>query len=100
MVENLITLKIKYFAEEEKLTDICALINQYNSLLRFTYNRVCENSRISTKEITEKQKMLNNITLDSHFKNSAFYDARAIYKANGNKVIFGGKSNFIKRSKN
>lgn len=99
MVENLITLKIKYFAEEEKLTDICTLINQYNSLLRFTYNRVCENSRICTKEITEKQKMLNNITLDSHFKNSAFYDARAIYKANGNKVIFGGKSNFIKRSK-
>lgn len=96
MKSNTITLKIKYVPENGDLTTILSFIKNYNNVLRFTYNRVQEGMK-STKEITNLQKELNNIFVDSHFKNSAIYEAKAYQE---NKIIFGGKKLFLDRLRN
>lgn len=100
MAENLITFKIEYSTEDTNLEYICRVQKDFNKVLRFTYNRLCENNKYSTKELTSLQSMLNNIDFcKSHLKNSAIYKSREIYivnkMSNTKKVIFGGRKNFI-----
>ena len=95
---NQITLKIKYSTDEQSKTRILEYIKNYNNVLRFTYNRLHENDRLKTKEITELQKSMNNIFVDSHFKNSAIFDSKTLL--HNDKVIFGGKKLFIDRCQN
>lgn len=96
MKSNIITLKIKYIPENGDLTNILAYIENYNNILKFTYNRVQENIK-STKELTRLQNNLKNVFIDSHFKNSAIYEAKAFQDS---KLIFGGKKLFLERLKN
>ena len=55
---------------------------------------------LKTKEIIELQKSMNNIFVDSHFKNSAIFDSKKKTLLHNNKVIFGGKKLFIDRCQN
>lgn len=92
--QNMVTLKIEYTCED----DLRYFIDSYNLILRFTYNRLVEDSKISTKELTSLQKEMKNAPeINSHLYNSAIYDARSIVSRNDKPVIFGGKKNFIKR---
>ena len=92
--QNLITLKIEYSCED----DFNFLFEDYSKILRFTYNRIIDNPKLSTKEITELQKsMKNKPEINSHLCNSAIYNARAIAEVSDKPIIFGGKNNFIKR---
>lgn len=102
--KNLTTLKISYSTDEESLKYIYHVQNDFNKVLRVTYNRICENSEYSTKELTAIQANLNNIDgCKSHLKNSAIYKSREIYTinkaSNPQKVIFGGRKSFIDRCK-
>ena len=96
-----ITLKIEYSTDAEGALHIKHIQENFNKVLRFTYNRVCENSNYSTKELTLFQARLNNIGgCNSHLKNSAIYKCREIFARHSNnvkKVIFGGRDNFIAR---
>lgn len=95
--QNQITYKIKYSCTESLLD----IIKQYNSVLRFTYNRLSENPKLKTSEITIMQHTLNNVDLiGSHLKNSATYDAKVLVKGKHDNIIFGGRSLFIKRCQN
>ena len=96
MKSNIIALKIKYVPEDGDLSTIFNYIKNYNNVLRFTYNRTQENIR-TTKELTILQNALNNIFIDSHFKNSAIFDAKNFQNK---KIIFGGKKLFLDRVKN
>ena len=94
--QNMVTLKIEYTCND----DFSYFIEGYNLILRFTYNRLVENSEISTKELTSLQKGMKNAPeINSHLYNSAIYDARSIVSKNDKPIIFGGKKNFIKRCK-
>lgn len=95
---NIITLKLKYSTDKNSKTRILEYIKNYNNVLHFTYNRIHENNKLKTKEITELQKSMNNIFVDSHFKNSAIFDSKSLLK--NDKVIFGGKKLFINRCQN
>ncbi len=95
---NIITLKLKYSTDENSKTRILEYIKNYNNVLHFTYNRLHENDKLKTKEITELQKSMNNIFVDSHFKNSAIFDSKSLH--HNNKVIFGGKKLFVERCQN
>ena len=95
---NQITLKIKYSTNEISKSRILEYIKNYNNVLRFTYNRLHENKDLKTKEITVLQKTMNNIFVDSHFKNSAIFDSKTLL--HNDKVIFGGKKLFIDRCQN
>ena len=95
---NIITLKLKYSTDENSKTRILEYIKNYNNVLRFTYNRLHKNDKLKTKEITELQKSMNNIFVDSHFKNSAIFDSKTLL--HNDKVIFGGKKLFIDRCQN
>ena len=99
---NMIILKIRYETDASSLSLIATIQKQFNSCLRFTYNRLCDNKSLATKELTALQKGLNNITLiKSHLKNSAIHKAKEIIATGADKsVIFGGRSNFIKRCLN
>ena len=96
---NIITLKIRYETDASSLSLITTLQKQFNSCLRFTYNRLCDNKSLTTRELTALQKGLNNITLvKSHLKNSSIHKAKEIVATGTEKsVIFGGRNNFIKR---
>ena len=102
MNDNLITRKIKYSVDTlEEAKVIFDIQKQYSNCLHFTYNRLFENNKLSTKELTALQKDLNNIELNSHLKNSAIYDAKAlINRDNRHQIIFGGKKLFFDRLNN
>ena len=94
MCQNLITLKIKYSCNKS----ILDIIKQYNSVLKFTYNRLLENPKLKTAEITQLQKNINNCDLiGSHLKNSAIYDAKSLIEKSNEPIIFGGKYLFKQR---
>ena len=94
-----ITFKIKYSSLDSFLIE--SYIKNFNSVLRFTYNRILDDPKISTKDLTTLQSNMSNVFIKSHLKNSAIYKAKEIYSRNKDKkVIFGGKSNFELRNKN
>ena len=69
--QNLVTYKIKYSCNDSLLD----ILNQYNCVLKFTYNRLLENSKLTTKELTALQKTLNNCDLiGSHLKSNMISD--------------------------
>lgn len=90
------TIKLPY--KSESLDVISKYVTNYNNVLRFTYNRLYDNNfKLSTKQLTEMQKSMNNIFIDSHFLNSAQYEAKQL--KGRTKVIFGGRYNYIQRCK-
>lgn len=93
--QNLITWKIEYTCEH----DLFNYIDDYNKVLRFTYNRLLEQPKLTTKEITAIQKTMNHKpdTIKSYLMSSIIYDAKAIIEHSDKPIIFGGKDNFIKR---
>ena len=93
------TIKLPYKSDNKER--ILSYINNFNNILRFTYNRLVDSQKVlSTKELTDLQKSMNNVFIDSHFKNSAIYKARSLYTRNPNKkVLFGGKKLFEDRRK-
>ena len=95
-----ISTKFEYENEEDK-EFVLDLIKNYNSILRFTYNRIYDSKdTLARKELYNLIKNLNNNHLPSQFWNTIIIEAKAIYKANGeNKVIFGGKELFEERQK-
>ena len=98
-LENNITLKIKYHSQNKNR--IVEYIQNYNSVVKYTYNRLLENNNFKTKDLTELQKSMNNIFIDSHFKNSAIFDSKSLISKNKDKkIIFGGKKLFFNRMNN
>lgn len=93
--KNLVTYKIKYVCD----VSIKEVIQQYNNVLKYTYNRLKENPELSTKELTIKQQGIKHCDLiGSHLKNSAIYESKALISKNGDKpIIFGGKKLFMQR---
>ena len=61
-------------------------IKKYNSVLKFTYNRIIDGIK-STKDLTVEQHKMSNVFTQSHLFNSAQYDAKAIYKLNKDKKV-------------
>jgi hypothetical protein len=90
------TIKLPYKSEY----DFTELLKQYNSVVRYSYNRFKEGK--SQKEIEKLIPNLNHIDLLS--KRIQLYgikDGQFIHNKNkDNKVIFGGKFNFFQRLKN
>lgn len=94
------TIKLKYrVINEADQARILEYQKNYNNVLRFTYNRIREfvekDEKFTTRQITQLQKSMNNIFVDSHFLNSAQYEARAMKDKKG--VAFGGKQLFHDR---
>ena len=99
---NIITMKIKYHTETKEDSErIFQMMVNYNNIVKCTYNYLLKHPKTSTAEISKYQNFLNNIFLDTHFKGSAIYEAKALIKRNEeNKIIFGGKKLFIQRCQN
>ena len=99
----IITFKIPYSCE--KLDEILPYIEQYNSVLKFTYNRRRDNHDLDLpkkefdKLIREFQNQMNNVELiGSHLMNSANIDAKGLIEKHGlDPIIFGGKNLFLQR---
>lgn len=94
------TIKLRYKVNNgSDRTRILEYQKNYNNVLRFTYNRIREfvekGEKFTTKQITELQKSMNNIFVDSHFLNSARYEAESM--KDKSHVAFGGKQLFHDR---
>lgn len=100
-MQNLITRKIKINISQQDKAKIICIQKQYNNVLRFLYNRLFENNKLTTKQCIDLTKTLNNITIDTYFRNGALYEARSLLSKNSTKqLIFGGKKLFLKRQHN
>jgi IS605 OrfB family transposase len=90
------TIKLPYKVEE----DLEQIIRQYSIVVRWSYNRFLEGKL--EKDIRLLSKELNNVDLlNSWLVQCAIKDGQGLQKRFKNeKVIFGGKNNFIKRCKN
>ena len=53
------TFKFRYSCED----DLLDVIKEYNSVLRFTYNRLVDNPKYRTAEITQMQKFSITVIL-------------------------------------
>ena len=98
----MITLKIKYEIEKDKKDRILKYIKNYNSVFNCLFNHFQnQNKTLSTKESFTFINSLNNIFIDTYFKNGALYDAKQTFEIFGNKkLVFGGKKLFLDRIKN
>ena len=96
MIEtNLVTYKIKYNCLKTDKNIILNYMKKYNNLLKCTYNYIFKNKNVTTKQIWELQKSLNNVTTECGFKNGSIYEAKALIERNKEtKVCFGGKKLF------
>lgn len=114
MDENLITLKIKYLCKsDEDSLIIQNYINNYNNVLRFTYNRKVDNPSITDVELNILQKGMNNVFLGCWFLSSARVEVKEMLKSidelnkindeehqvDKNHIVFGSKKLFINRCK-
>ena len=96
MENHIITMKIRYNVSSDKdKIRILKYIKNYNNVLRFTYNRMQDGKR-KHKDVTALQNSMNNIFIDSWFKESAYINVKMIQK---DKIIFGGKKLFFNRLK-
>ena len=100
--KNDITIKIKYSCDKKDSDRILEYIKNYNNVLRYVYNRLYEapGQKLSTKDAMAYINAMNNVFIDTYFKNGALYEAKALIKLNKeDKVIFGGKKLFLERDK-
>ena len=98
------TFKIKYVSGISE-SDSFVLDNYFReqgSCIRSCYKMI--SSGFNEKQIREKLKTYRYDHIDTWFIQSAIYQAKCLYESNISlgitKNIFGGKSNFIKRSQN
>ena len=96
MIEtNLVTYKIKYNCLKTDKNIILNYMKKYNNLLKCTYNYIFKNKQVTTKQIWDFQKSLNNVITECGLKNGSIYDAKALMERNKeNKICFGGKKLF------
>jgi IS605 OrfB family transposase len=90
------TIKLPYKSSQ----DLTLLLKQYSNIVRYSYNRFLENK--TEKEVRLLTKSLYNINeLNSWIIQCGIKDALALKKRfKDQKVVFGGKNNLAKRSKN
>ena len=82
MDENLITLKIKYSCKsDEDSLIVQSYINNYNNVLRFTYNRKVDSPSITDVELNVLQKGMNNVFLGCWFLSSARVEVKEMLKS-------------------
>ena len=94
----MLTIKLKYSCEDSCAQDlILEYMNQYTHVFRVAYNKLYNQEKIKQVDLLK----LNNISLlDSWWIASAMIDAKMLYnRFKTQKVIFGGKQNFLKRCK-
>ena len=98
----MITFKIKYEIEKDKKERILEYVKNYNSVFNCLLNHFQDqNKTLSTKDSFAFIKSLNNIFIDTYFKNGALYDAKQVFSKFGNKkLVFGGRKLFLDRIKN
>ena len=101
--QAIVTYKIPYSCEN--VNEILPYIEQYNSVLRFTYNRRRDNHDLDIsanefdKLIHRFQNQMNNVELiGSYLKDSANIAAKGLIEKHGlDPIIFGGKNLFLQR---
>ena len=94
----MLTLKLKYNCEDSYVQDlILEYMNQYTHVFRVAYNKLYNQEKIKQIDLFK----LNHIDLlDSWWIASAMIDAKMLYnRFKTQKIIFGGKQNFLKRCK-
>ena len=114
MYENLITLKIKYSCKSDKDSLIIQnYIDNYNNVLRFTYNRKVDSPSITDVELNVLQKGMNNVFLGCWFLSSARVEVKEMLKSidelnkindeehqvDKKHIVFGSKNLFVNRCK-
>jgi len=92
------TISLPYQTSQESKDIILSYMKNQNNVIRFIYNRIQENKELTQIELTELVDKMNNIFIDSWFKQCAICKAQDLSEKE--KVIFGGKKLFLGRLNN
>ena len=98
----MLTIKLKYETTKENKQIIFNFQKNQNNVVKFLFNRLQEDETLSHRQLYNLARdKMNNIFIDSWFRDSAVDKARSMYssmKESENKsVIFGSKKLFTKR---
>lgn len=91
------TISLPYTCSKDDRNFIKDEIRKSSNMVRYAFNRYKDNK--SEKDIRLLSKSLLNIPLDSWFIQCAIKKASYLFSTNKEKVIFGGKFNFLQRLK-
>ena len=73
------TISLPYTTSNKSKEIILKYMKNQNNVVKFVFNRLQENGNLKQKELTEFVNSMNNIFVDSWFKQSAVYKATEIY---------------------
>lgn len=93
------TIKLPYNTSKENKNIILTFMKNQNNVIKFLYNRLTKDKNLSQIQLTNLSNSMNNIFIDSWFKQSAIYKARDLIIKN-ERIIFGGKKLFFQRMNN
>jgi IS605 OrfB family transposase len=93
------TIKLPYNTSKENKNIILKFMKNQNNVIKFLYNRLTKDKNLSQIQLTNLSNSMNNVFIDSWFKQSAIYKARDLIAKN-EKIIFGGKKLFFQRMNN
>ncbi len=100
------TIQGKLFPDKDEKAEIDRLMKVQSSVMRYSYNRICEDKSKSAIENDLKDKFPK---VNSRYRRGGYFRAKDNYKSakelvkadeleSEEKVIFGGRKNLIKRS--
>lgn len=91
------TISLPYICSEEDRNFIKDEIRKSSNMVRYAFNRY-KDSKFE-KDIRLLSKSLSNVPSDSWLVQCAIKKANYLFSTNKEKVIFGGKFNFLQRLK-
>ena len=92
------TINLPYTCSDDDRSFIKDEIRKSSNMVRYAFNRYKDSK--SEKDIRLLSKSISNVPSDSWFIQCAIKKANYLFLANKEKVIFGGRYNFVQRLKN
>ena len=76
----MVTIKLPYTTQDRSI--IQQITENQACVTRFIFNRLKDsNGYLTQKELTKLTNSMNNVTVDSWFKQSSIYEAKAVFSS-------------------
>jgi len=90
------TIKLPYSTSKDSKDNVLRYMKNQNNVCRFMYNRLQDNKKLTQIELTNLSNSMNNIFIDTWFKQCAIYKAKQLNDQD--EIIFGGRKLFLERN--
>jgi hypothetical protein len=70
------TIKLPYSTSKDNKINVLRYMKNQNNIFRFLYNRLQDNNKVTQIELMKLSNSMNNIFIDTWFKQCAIYKAK------------------------